>query len=97
MLLTSILRTVVPAIWGSAVSWLLSVVPALEPLREILLEQAEFLIPILSGLIIGGWYAFWRWLEPKLPDWATRVLLGSSKAPVYRTETEARDIQVTGL
>lgn len=82
-MLISILRTVVPALWGSFIVWLLGLVPVFEPLREDLLAYADLAVPIIAGVIIGAWYAFWRWLEPKLPDWATRILLGSAHAPAY--------------
>ena len=83
MLLTSILRTVVPALWGSLVAWLLGVAPLLAPLEAHLLGVADIILPILTAVIIAAWYAFWRWLEPRLPDWLTRAVLGSAKTPVY--------------
>ncbi|WP_186372402.1 hypothetical protein [Arthrobacter woluwensis] len=83
-MLTSILRTIVPAIWGALISWALSLIPALEPLREQLLAQDAVIVPIVYAVITGAWYAFWRWLEPRLPDWLTRALLGSAKAPTYQ-------------
>lgn len=82
-MLASILRTVIPALWGSFIVWLLGLVPVLEPLREDLLAYADLAVPIIAGVIIGLWYALWRWLEPKLPDWLTRILLGSAHTPVY--------------
>ncbi|MDI2019611.1 hypothetical protein [Paenarthrobacter nicotinovorans] len=86
---TSILRTIVPALWGSFIGWLLALVPILEPLRGELLSYADVLLPIISAVLIGAWYAFWRWLEPRLPDWLTRIVLGSSKAPEYQGKHEA--------
>ncbi|MNH37371.1 hypothetical protein D3C79_982680 [compost metagenome] len=86
---TSILRTIVPALWGSFIGWLLALVPILEPLRGDLLSYSDVLLPIVSAVLIGAWYAFWRWLEPRLPDWLTRVVLGSAKAPVYQGKHEA--------
>jgi hypothetical protein len=83
MLLTSILRTVVPALWGSVIAWLIGVAPLLAPLEAHLLGVADIILPIITALIIGGWYALWRWLEPRLPDWVTRAVLGSAKTPTY--------------
>lgn len=34
-------------------------------------------------MAMAGWYAIWRILEPRLPDWLTRVVLGSAVAPSY--------------
>ena len=82
-MITSILRTIVPALWGSIIAWVLSIVPALEPLREQLLSLGDLAAPIIGAVIIAAWYAFWRWLEPRLPDWLTRSVLGSAKEPSY--------------
>lgn len=80
---TSILRTVVPALWGAFIGWAIGLLPILEPHREALLEYGTPLSAIVAAVLIGAWYAFWRWLEPKLPDWLTRAVLGSAKTPVY--------------
>lgn len=86
---TSILRTIVPALWGSLIAWLIGVLPILAPLEADLLGLADILLPIITAVIIAGWYAFWRWLEPKLPDWLTRAVLGSAKTPTYQGKHEA--------
>lgn len=82
-LITGLIRTVVPALWGSLIAWLIGVAPLLSPLEGQLRGVAEILLPIITAVIIGAWYAFWRWLEPRLPDWLTRAVLGSIKTPVY--------------
>lgn len=82
-MLISILRTIVPLVWGNIVLFLLGIVPALEPLRGQLLAYGDAAIPVLAALLTALWYALWRWAEPKLPNWITAVLLGSAKAPVY--------------
>lgn len=83
MLLTSILRTVVPALWGSLIAWLIGVLPILAPMEADLKGLADIILPVLTAVIIAAWYAFWRWLEPRLPDWLTRAVLGSAKTPTY--------------
>jgi len=82
-MLTSILRTIVPVLWGSFIGWLIGLLPILEPLRPALLEYATPLTAIAGAVLVAAWYAFWRWLEPKLPAWLVRAVLGSAKAPVY--------------
>ena len=89
MLLTSILRTLVPALWGSLIAWLIGVLPILAPLESDLLGLAQVILPVLTAVIIGAWYAFWRRLEPRLPDWLTRAVLGSAKTPTYAGKHEA--------
>lgn len=88
-MLTSILRTVVPALWGSLIAWLIGVLPILAPLEADLNGLADILLPIITAVIIGAWYAFWRWLEPRMPDWLTRAVLGSAKTPHYDGKHEA--------
>ncbi|AYN58097.1 hypothetical protein PBI_JUDY_27 [Arthrobacter phage Judy] len=82
-ILTSLLRTVVPYAWGIVVTWLITVLPVLAPLENQLLGLATLALPILAAVISAAWYAFWRWLEPRLPVWLTRAVLGSAKTPVY--------------
>ena len=82
-LLTSILRTVVSSVWVLFIGWLIVAVPAFQPLEAQLLAVPELVLPVIVSVAAAAWYALWRWLEPKLPDWLTAALLGSSKAPVY--------------
>ncbi|WP_202129074.1 hypothetical protein [Pseudarthrobacter sp. ATCC 49987] len=82
-MLTSLLRTIVPYAWGLVVTWLITVLPVLAPLETDLKGLATIALPVLAAVLSGAWYAFWRWLEPRLPDWLTRAVLGSAKAPVY--------------
>lgn len=86
-LLAGLLRTIVPALWGSAITWAIGVAPALAPMQGQLLGLADLALPVITAVIIGAWYALWRWLEPRLPDWLTRALLGSAKTPVYPAAT----------
>lgn len=87
-MLTAILRTLVPALWGSFIAWLLGLIPALAPLEAQLLGVSEMFIPVLTAVLIGAWYAFWRWLEPRLPNWITTAVLGSAKTPSYQGKND---------
>lgn len=82
-MLTSILRTLVPALWGALVAWLIGVVPALAPHEADLNSLAGLAVPIIGAVITGAWYAFWRCLQPRLPAWLVRAVLGSAKTPTY--------------
>lgn len=88
--LISVLRTVVPYIWGLLIGWLITVLPVLQPLEQELLSIGTLALPVLIAVISAGWYAFWRWLEPKLPVWLTRAVLGSSKTPEYTPKHSAK-------
>ncbi|WP_210725775.1 hypothetical protein [Arthrobacter silvisoli] len=96
-MLTSFLRTIVPALWGSFVGWLLGLLPILEPLRPQLIEYSTPLTAIVGAVIIAAWYALWRWLEPLLPVWLVRAVLGSAKAPVYPSKAIAETIDAEGV
>lgn len=82
-LLISLLRTFVSWAWALVIGWLLVAMPIFQPFEESLLGLAELALPVLVSVIAATWYAFWRWLEPRLPDWLTRAVLGSAKAPLY--------------
>ena len=88
-MLTAILRTVVPALWGAVIAWLIGVLPILSPLENDLRGLTDVALPVITAVIIGAWYALWRWLEPRLPDWLTRAVLGSAKTPFYPAKHSA--------
>jgi hypothetical protein len=75
----SLLRTVVPVVWGSAIAWLLTVVALPAPVTGFLTNQTDVVVVVA----IAAWYAGFRWLEPKLPPWLTRIVLGSNQTPTY--------------
>lgn len=95
MLITQIVRTIVPLMWARIVGIVLTSIPALEPLRELLLSQSEVVVVVVTGLLLGAWLAFSAWLQPHLPDWAARVLMGSTKTPTYDAPTTDADTDQT--
>jgi hypothetical protein len=77
----SVLRTAVPGAWGYVLAWLASQIPVLEPV----LERPE-VVGASGAITFGlglGWYAVMRWVEPRLPAWLTRVVLGANARPLY--------------
>lgn len=76
----SLLRTSVPALWGTLLGWLLVHVPWLPHTLILALRSQQNLVT--TGSIIV-WYAVWRWLEKRLPKRLARLVLGSSKSPIY--------------
>lgn len=82
-MLISILRTFIPYAWGIIIGSVLSAVPVLEPLRDQLLAYGDLAVPVIALILSGLWYTFWRWLEPKIPAWIVRLVLGSAKTPIY--------------
>lgn len=86
---TSWLRTVVPGLWSALVTallawavtsapWLLDVFEAL----HIDLESPATVVFVM-GLVLAIWYALWRRIEPHVPDWLSRLAMGSAKMPLY--------------
>ncbi len=78
--LTSVIRTVVPTLWGTALAWLVSFG---------VLDQATADGPgaqvgvFLVAVCIGGFYAAARALEPHVPVVFRALLFGAPKAPAY--------------
>ncbi|MFF3065939.1 hypothetical protein ACFVQ3_15440 [Oerskovia sp. NPDC057915] len=81
------LRTVVPVLWGSAVAAILRAITPHLPggLGAALADWlgAETTLALVTAAAIAAWYALWRWAEPRIPDWLTRVVLGSAQTPTY--------------
>jgi hypothetical protein len=74
------LRTVVPVAWSALVAWLVSLgVP--DFVTGALGSAGEL---VMLPIVLGVAYPLVRWIEPRLPDWLTRVLLGSAQPPTYR-------------
>ena len=73
------LRTVVPTGWAALVAWLASL-GAPTYLTTALGSATELVVlPIVLGVV----YPLLRSIEPRLPDWLTRILLGSPQPPSY--------------
>lgn len=78
---TAYLRTAVPALWGSLVTWLLAT--WVLPQEVVDLLTSDVLVAAVTALVVLAWYALWRWAEPHLPAWFTRLVLGSARTPTY--------------
>ena len=81
------LRTIVPVIWGSVVAQVLAWAAPHLP-GDVGTTLADWLsgeaaIALVTAVVIAAWYALWRVVESRLPDWLTRILLGSAAAPTY--------------
>jgi hypothetical protein len=98
--ITSWLRTVVPGLWSALITAVLVwagthapwLVRALDTLNIDL--TSEIVVGFVVSAVLAGWYALWRWIEPRLPDWLTRILLGSAQQPVYPTTAAALPVLV---
>jgi len=85
--MTSWLRTAVPTAWGSLVALLLGWLAPHLPgdLGQALADAlgGEAAVTLVVAVAIAGWYALWRRVEPLIPDWLTRLVLGSAQVPAY--------------
>lgn len=79
--LVSIIRTVIPAAWGTLLSWAILQFPALEIIEGHLSALEE----VLTLVVIGLWYSATRVLEPRLPKWLRKIFFGVDSAPDYET------------
>lgn len=92
--LTSWLRTVVPALWSVAVAWAVSRIPLVgQFVNELNLLGNLVVVPVVLGAV----YAALRWVEPKIPAWLTRVLLGSAKSPTYAPQNPDGSHRITRI
>lgn len=82
--LTSWLRTVVPGLWSALVAWLVSLGLPASVTDAVAGLGNQIIVPLVLAVV----YALLRQLEPQMPPWLTRVLLGSNRSPSY-AETEA--------
>lgn len=72
------IRTGVPILWGYVLTFLATRVPDLYALLDNPQLQAA-----VVGAVALAWYALMRWVEPRLPAWLTRIVLGANTAPWY--------------
>ena len=83
----AILRTAVPAWWGSLAAWLLAQLATHLPadvttaLADLL--NSETAKALAVALAIAAWYSLWRALERHVPAWLVRIVLGSARTPTY--------------
>jgi hypothetical protein len=71
-------RTVVPLLWGYVLTFLARLSPEL--------AEAFSAPPVVSALTVtvaALWYLAWRRIEPHLPAWLTRLVMGADSRPVY--------------
>src|SRR5690554_3700245 len=85
----SYLRTIVPVLWGSLLSAVLPSLPWL-PVEVVEWLSGDAAALAVTALAIAAWYVIWRKLEPHVPDWLTRLVLGSAQAPQYPDSVETR-------
>jgi uncharacterized membrane protein (DUF441 family) len=77
---TSLIRTYVPIGVGAVIAWLATLGLQLDA------ETQTSLVIALTGIIQAAYYFIARWIEKRFPQIGT-ILLGSSKAPVYREKS----------
>jgi hypothetical protein len=78
---TSVIRTLVPVLWGALITYLITLVPAVAQLVDP--ANVAGLGPAVAAVLAAAWYALMRKIEPGLPAWLTVIVLGSNKTPTY--------------
>ncbi|GAA1022012.1 MULTISPECIES: DUF6519 domain-containing protein [Amycolatopsis] len=76
---TSWLRTVVPGLWSALVAWLVSLGLPASVTDAVSGLGNQVIVPVVLAIV----YALLRQLEPQMPPWLTRILLGSNRPPSY--------------
>ena len=87
--LRSVVRTVLPGAWAALVLWLVSL--GLPQSAADWLASETVATKVVEVATLAAVYAFVRWIEPHIPDWATRLLLGSAKPPTYPAPAHLRE------
>jgi hypothetical protein len=72
------IRTGVPVLWGMLLTLLASRAPAVYEL-----VNNPYMAALAVSLVTLAWYSLVRWLEPKLPPWLTRLVIGANTPPQY--------------
>ncbi|WP_329060049.1 DUF6519 domain-containing protein [Amycolatopsis sp. NBC_01480] len=83
--LTSWLRTVVPGLWATLVAWLVSFGLPASMTGWLGGLGNQVMVPIVLAIV----YALLRRLEPIMPPWLTRLLIGSNRPPSYASSQTA--------
>ena len=83
--LTSWLRTVVPGLWATLVAWLVSFGLPASMTGWLGGLGNQVMVPIVLAIV----YALLRRLEPMMPPWLTRLLIGSNRPPSYASSKAA--------
>lgn len=79
--LRSVVRTVLPGAWSAFVLWLASL--GLPQSFTDWLNSETVATQVVQLAAFAVVYGFVRYIEPHIPDWLTRVFLGSAKQPTY--------------
>lgn len=79
--LRSVVRTVLPGAWTALVLWLVSL--GLPQGFTDWLNSETVVTQVVQLAAFAVVYGFVRFIEPHIPDWMTRLFLGSAKAPTY--------------
>lgn len=92
-LVISWLRGVVPGAWSALVTALLAWATASAPWLLQLLDALNIdlgspaAVAFVMALVLAVWLAVWRRIEPHVPDWLSRIAMGSALTPAYQLGT----------
>lgn len=88
----SYLRTIIPGLWAAFVTTILRITSPHLPgdvgtaLADLL--RSELAVTVVVVLVLALWYWLWRRVEPLVPDWLVRLVLGSARTPGYTQPVE---------
>jgi hypothetical protein len=83
----SLIRTRVPILWGSLIAALVTWASPRLPVDVVAWAAdwagSEATVALIVAAVIYAWYWVWRRLEPRIPVWVVRLVLGSALTPTY--------------
>lgn len=83
--LTAWLRTIVPTAWSALVAYLVTLGAPTWIIDALGDAGPTLVVPVVLGAV----YSLLRWVEPRLPAWLARLLLGSATPPSYMDSRSA--------
>ena len=74
----ALLRTAVPAAWGTFLLWLATVLPVSE---DLMAQLGPVGTSVLAPIAVAVWYAVARKVEAHVPGWLRAILSGHPALP----------------
>lgn len=97
------LRTAVPGLWAACVTTLIAWLSA-QPWApaDVVAWLADALgddlaVALVVSAVLAAWYWLWRRLEPLVPAWLVRIVLGSARTPTYAPVSRDGVVTITAL
>lgn len=79
------IKTVVPGAWGALIAYIVTQVALPQSLQDYLTDPLT--ITLVVGASVALWKIVWDKVDDYIPDWLSRIVLGSAQQAVYPERT----------